>query len=76
MNKIYVLNFNDSGIYCAYANKDAAKKVLWESYCDEILTKINERDRETYYAEDLKTFEVDDYIIDYGWVEEVTFVNE
>jgi hypothetical protein len=76
MNKIYVLNFNDNGIYCAYATKDAAKKVLWESYCDEILPNINETDRETYYAEDLKTFEVDDYIIDYGWVEEVTFVNE
>lgn len=76
MDKIYVLNFNDNGIYCAYATKDAAKKVLWECYCDEILPNINETDRETYYTEDLKTFEVDDYIIDYGWVEEVTFVNE
>lgn len=76
MNKIYVLNFNDNGIYCAYASKDAAKKVLWECYCDEILPNINETDRETYYAEDLKTFEESDYIIDYGWVEEVTFVNE
>ena len=76
MNKIYVLNFNDSGIYCAYANKDAAKKVLWECYCDEILININEIDRKAYYDADFKTFEEDDYIIDYGWVEEVTFVNE
>ena len=76
MNKVYVLNFNDNGCYCAYATKEAAKKVLWESYCDEILPNINETDRETYYAEDQKTFEEDDYIIDYGWVEEVTFVNE
>lgn len=74
--KIYILNFNDNGIYCAYATKDAAKKVLWESYCDEILPNINETDREIYYAEDLKTFEEDDYIIDYGWVEEVEFVEE
>ena len=76
MDKIYVLNFSDSGIYCTYATKDAAKKVLWESYCDEILPNINEADRETYYAEDLQTFETGDYIIDYGWVEEVTFVEE
>ena len=74
--KIYILNFNDSGNYCAYATKEAAKKVLWECYCDEILININEADRETYYAEDSKTFEESDYIIDYGWVEEVDFVEE
>ena len=74
--KIYILNFNDSGIYCAYATKEKAKQVLWECYCDEILPNINETDRETYYAEDSKTFEIDDYIIDYGWVEEVDFVEE
>ena len=76
MNKIYVLNFNDNGIYCAYATKDAAKKVLWESYCDEILLTFSEANREAYYDSDLQSFEEDDYIIDYGWVEEVTFVNE
>ena len=76
MDKVYVLNFNDNGIYCAYATKEAAKKVLWECYCDELLPYINPTDRDTYYAEDQKTFEENDYIIDYGWVEEVTFVNE
>ena len=76
MDKVYVLNFNDNGIYCAYATKEAAKKVLWECYCDEILPHINETDREAYYDADLQTFEEKDYIIDYGWVEEVTFVNE
>jgi hypothetical protein len=76
MNKIYVLNFNDNGCYCAYATKDAAKKVLWESYCDELLPTFSELNREAYYDEDLKTLEEDGYIIDYGWVEEVTFVNE
>ena len=76
MNKIYVLNFNDNGIYCAYATKDAAKKVLWESYCDEILPNISETNREAYLKEDTATFEENGYIIDYGWVEEVTFVNE
>ena len=76
MKSIYVLNFNDSGNYCAYATKDAAKKVLWESYCDELLSTYSEANRETYYNEDLQTFEDADYIIDYGWVEEVTFVNE
>ena len=74
--KIYILNFNDSGNYCAYASKEKAKQVLWECYCDEILPNINEADRETYYAEDSKTFEESDYIIDYGWVEEVDFVEE
>ena len=76
MDKVYVLNFNDSGNYCAYATKDAAKKVLWESYCDELLPTFSEANREAYYDADLQTFEEDDYIIDYGWVEEVTFVNE
>ena len=76
MNRIYVLNFNDDGIYCAYATKDAAKKVLWECYCDEILPTFSEANKEAYYNEDLDTFENRDYIIDYGWVEEVTFVNE
>ena len=76
MNKVYVLNFNDSGNYCAYATKEAAKKVLWESYCDELLVTISEANREVYLKEDTATFEESDYIIDYGWVEEVTFVNE
>ena len=76
MNKVYVLSFADSGMYCAYATKDAAKKVLWENYCDELLPTFSEANREAYYDSDLQTFEESDYIIDYGWVEEVTFVNE
>jgi hypothetical protein len=71
MNKIYVLEFADNGVYCAYATKEAAKKVLWESYCEE----VDNETREKYLKEDLKTLE-EGYIIDYGWVEEVTFVNE
>lgn len=76
MDKAYVLNFNDGGIYCVYATKDAAKKVLWECYCDEVLVNVNEINRKAYYDINLKTFEEDDCIIGYGWVEEVTFVNE
>lgn len=71
MDKIYVLSFNDSGIYCAYATKEAAKKILWEYYCDEVDAEI----RAKYYEEDIKTLE-EGYIIDYGYVNEVTFVNE
>ena len=69
MNKVYVLNFNVSGIYCAYATKDAAKKALWECYCDEVILNYSEEHRQEY-------FEEDDFIIDYGWVQEVDFVNE
>lgn len=76
MDKVYVLAFADNGVYCAYATKEAAKKVLWEYYCDDVLPNINETDREAYYAEDYKSWEENDYIIDYGWVEEVSFVNE
>jgi hypothetical protein len=76
MKNIYILHFNDDGVYCAYATKEAAKKVLWECYCDELLPTFSELNRETYYDEDYKSWEEDDYIIDYGWVEEVTFVNE
>jgi hypothetical protein len=76
MDRIYVLNFNDSGNYCAYATREAAKKVLWECYCDDLLPTFSEANRDAYYDEDYKSWEEDDYIIDYGWVEEVTFVNE
>ena len=76
MNKIYVLNFNDNGTYCAYATKEAAKKVLWERYCDELLPTFSEANKEAYHNFDLRTLEENNYIIGYGWVEEVTFVNE
>ena len=76
MNKIYVINFNDNGDYCAYATKEAAKKVLWECYCDELLPTFSEANKEAYYNFDLRTLEENNYIIGYGWVEEVTFVNE
>ena len=71
MNKIYVLEFVDNGIYCAYATKEAVKKVLWERYCDEEDAEI----RAKYYEEDIKTLE-EGYITDYGYINEVTFVNE
>ena len=76
MNKIYVLNFNDNGAYCAYATKEAAKKALWECCCDGLLPTFSEANREAYYNFDLKTLEENNYIIGYGWIEEVTFVNE
>lgn len=76
MNKVYVLNFNETGIYCAYATKEKAKQVLWECYCDEILPYYSEERRQEFFEEDQKTFEEDAFIIDYGWVQEVDFVNE
>ena len=71
MDKIYILEFADSGNYCAYATFDKAKEVLWECYCDEVDPEIRAR----HYEEDIKTLE-EGYIIDYGYVDEVTFVNE
>ena len=76
MDKIYVLEFADCGKYCAYATREKAKQVLWESYCDELLPTFSESNRETYYAEDYKSLEESGYIIDYGYIEEVAFVNE
>jgi hypothetical protein len=71
MKSIYILEFADSGNYCAYATFDKAKQVLWESYCDEVDSEIRAR----HYEEDIKTLE-EGYIIDYGYVDEVAFVNE
>ena len=71
MNKVYVLSFVDSGNYGAYATCEKAKQILWENYCEE----VDKETREKFLEEDLQTFEVG-YITDYGWVEEVTFVNE
>jgi hypothetical protein len=76
MKTIYILHFNDEGVYCTYATKETAKKILWECYCDEVLPYFNETDREACLKEDTETFEKGDYIIDYGWVEEVAIVNE
>jgi hypothetical protein len=71
MNKVYVLEFADSGNYCAYATYEKAKQVLWENYCEE----VDKETREKFLEEDLRTLE-DGYITDYGYVDEVTFVNE
>ena len=71
MDKIYVLEFADSGNYCAYATFDKAKQVLWECYCDEVDAEI----RAVLYEEDIETLEKG-YIINYGYINEVTFVNE
>jgi inorganic pyrophosphatase len=71
MKSIYILEFADSGNYCAYATYEKAKQVLWETYCEE----VDKETREKFLDEDLKTLE-DGYIIDYGYVDEVTFVNE
>ena len=51
--QIYILNFNDSGNYCAYTSFEKAKSVLWECYCDD----TNEEYRIKYREEDLKTLE-------------------
>ena len=68
---IYILNFNDSGSYCAYTSFEKAKKVLWESYCDEVAEDI----RAQYLDEDIQTLE-DGYITDYGYIQETTLVEE
>ena len=71
MNKVYILEFADSGNYCAYATYEKAKQVLWETYCEE----VDKETREKFLEEDLKTL-VEGFIIDYGYIEEVSFVNE
>ena len=69
--KIYILNFNDNGCYCAYTSFEKAKSVLWESYCDEYDPEV----RAKYLDEDLKTLE-EGYILDYGWIKDVELVEE
>lgn len=69
--KIYVLSFNDSGIYCAYSSFEKAKAVLWESYCDEVSQEI----RAKFLDEDLTTLE-NGYITDYGYIEQADLVEE
>lgn len=69
--KIYVLSFNDSGIYCAYSSFEKAKAVLWESYCDEVSQEI----RAKFLDEDLATLE-NGYITDYGYIEQADLVEE
>ena len=68
---IYILNFNDTGIYCAYTSFEKAKQVLWESYCDE----IDQETRTKYLDEDLKTLE-EGFITDYGYIQDTILVEE
>lgn len=69
--KIYILEFADSGNYCAYKTFEKAKEILWECYCED----VDDETRARHYDEDIKTLE-EGYIIDYGYIDEVTFVNE
>lgn len=69
--KIYILNFNDSECYCAYATFEKAKQVLWETYCDEVSEEI----RAKYLEEDLRTIN-EGFITDYGWISVTDFVDE
>ena len=71
MNKVYVVELYDTGIYAAYKTEAKAKEVLWECYCDE----VDEDVRVIHLTEDIKTLEKG-YIIDYGAVYEVTLVEE
>ena len=71
MDKIYVVDLHDTGIYCAYTTEAKAKQVLWELYCDE----VDEDVRAIHLAEDTETLEKG-YIIDYGAVYEVALVEE
>ena len=72
MDKVYVVELYDTGIYCAYKTEAKAKQALWECYCDE----IDEDVRALYLAEDTETLEQRGYITDYGVVNEVTLVDE
>lgn len=71
--KIYVLSFNDSGVYCAYTSFEKAKSVLWECYQDEVFVNYNDETKLKYLAEDLATLE-EGYILDYGYIEEIPLV--
>ena len=71
MNTIYVLSFNDTGVYCAYTNFEKAKEVLWETYCDDIPAET----RNKYLDEDLKSLE-EGYILDYGYINDVPLIEE
>ena len=72
MDKVYVVELYDDGIYAAYKTKEKAKEVLWQMYCDDIDKEIRDR----YLAEDTEIFEKYNYITDYGCVSEVILVEE
>lgn len=68
---IYVLNFNDTGVYCAYTSFEKARQALWECYCDD----VDQGTRTKYLDEDLKTLE-EGYIEDYGYIQDTILVEE
>jgi hypothetical protein len=72
MNKVYVIELYDDGIYAAYKTIEKAKEVLWQMYCDDIDKEVRDR----YLTEDTETFEKHNYITDYGCVDEVVLVEE
>jgi hypothetical protein len=74
MDKIYVLHFNDDGPYCAYTDYERAKRELWQAYMTDCYPLFEESKKEEWLAEDKKTFEESDYIVDYGYINEVPLV--
>lgn len=72
MNKVYVIELYDDGIYAVYKTKEKAKEALWQMYCDDVDKEIRER----YIEEDTEIFEKHNYITDYGAVYTVEFVDE
>ena len=72
MDRVYVIELYDDGIYAAYKTKEKAKEVLWQMYCDDVDNEVRQR----YIEEDTETFYKYDYITDFGCVNEVTLVEE
>ena len=71
--EVYVLSYNDSGVYGVYANKEDARNELWRNYAKEVLPSIEFNRAKEFIDEDIKTLMENDYILDYGYIESAVF---
>ena len=69
---IYIVHYNDAENYAAYTSEAKAKQTIWENYCEEMPDKT----KTLYGEEDRNSLEEFGYILDYGWIEQVTLYDE
>ena len=70
--EVYVITFNDTGVYRVYTKKENAINELWSNYLKDVFSKVPIDRAKEFLEEDINTLRDGNYILDYGYVEATT----
>lgn len=70
--EVYVMSFNDTGVYRVYTKKEDAINELWSNYLKDVFSKVPIDRAEEFLEEDINTLRDGNYILDYGYIEATT----